>query len=133
MAIVYQHRRCDTNEIFYIGIGKEEKRAYNKYRNNKHWRYIVNKVGLTVEIIHKEINWEEACCIEKYLIRFYGRKDLGFGNLVNRTDGGDGAINPNLEIRKKMSEAHKGIKLSKEHRVKLSEAKKGKKTNPCTK
>ena len=27
MAIVYQHRRVDTNEIFYVGIGKNRERA----------------------------------------------------------------------------------------------------------
>ncbi len=35
MAIVYQHRRKDTNEIFYIGIGKNTNRAYNKYSRSK--------------------------------------------------------------------------------------------------
>ena len=30
MAIVYQHRREDTNEVFYIGIGETLKRAYQK-------------------------------------------------------------------------------------------------------
>jgi hypothetical protein len=27
MPIVYTHRRKDTNEIFYIGVGKSVKRA----------------------------------------------------------------------------------------------------------
>ena len=113
MAIVYQHRRKDTNEVFYIGIGNKESRAYNKYRNNRHWHYIVNKIGYTVEITHQDLIWEEACSIEKYLIAFYGRKDLGLGNLVNRTDGGDGVINRHIseESRKKMRNAQKGLRM----------------------
>ena len=29
MAIVYLHRRTDNNEIFYVGIGDDIKRAYD--------------------------------------------------------------------------------------------------------
>ena len=33
MAIVYRHIRLDKNEVFYIGIGKTEKRAYEKHHH----------------------------------------------------------------------------------------------------
>jgi hypothetical protein len=89
MAIVYQHRRNDTNEVFYVGIGRTEKRAYATNRT-KFWKNIVKKAGYQVEITHRDIIWEEACSIEKYLIAFYGRRDLGQGTLVNLTDGGEG-------------------------------------------
>jgi len=93
MAIVYQHRKNSDNTVFYVGIGKQEKRAYEKYGRGSHWDRVVTKYGYNVEITHRGINWEEAKSIEKYLISFYGRIDLGNGVLVNKTDGGDGTLN----------------------------------------
>lgn len=74
------------------------------------WHRIVKKHGYTIEITHENICWEEACTIERYLISFYGRHDLGLGNLSNMTDGGDGAINyiRSEELNKAHSEKMKG-------------------------
>jgi hypothetical protein len=129
MAIVYEHIRNDTNEVFYVGIGEEEGRAYVRYGRNPHWKNIVNKSGYTVNIIHKDIDWEEAKKIEILLIEKYGRKDLVTGNLVNMTDGGEGTLGliVSEETRQKRSEALKGKKLSDEHRQKMSEVRKSKK------
>lgn len=132
--IVYQHRRLDTNEIFYIGIGKTEKRAYSKHNRNKHWKNIVNKVGHKVEIITTCDTREEACQIEQYLIKYYGRRDLGFGSLVNLTDGGEGVLGltpmkgkkHSDETKSKISLAHKGRKHTEEARLNMSLAHKGK-------
>lgn len=88
---VYQHRRADTNEIFYVGIGNI-KRAYIKTNRNKYWKNIINKTDYKIEILHENLSWELACEIEIHLIKFYGRKDLRFGNLVNMTNGGEGAF-----------------------------------------
>ena len=126
MAVVYEHLRNDTNEVFYVGIGKKEKRAFSKYGRNPHWKNIVNKVGYTVNIIHKDIDHKEAKKIEILLIEKYGRKNLGLGNLVNMTDGGEGLLNPSIETRQRISEVHKGKILSEESKKKMSEAKKGK-------
>jgi len=92
MAIVYQHRREDTNEVFYIGIGETLKRAYQKKARSIFWISLTNKHSYTVEILFDNLTWEQACKKEKELIREYGRRDLGLGPLVNMTDGGDGAI-----------------------------------------
>jgi predicted GIY-YIG superfamily endonuclease len=89
MAVVYKHIREDLNEVFYIGIGKKEKRAYFKHRKNKYWVSIVGKTGYRVEILHKDVDWQEACRIEKTLIQKYGRKDTNTGVLCNMTDGGE--------------------------------------------
>ena len=110
MAIVYTHIRKDTNEIFYVGIGKTIARSKSKNNRNKYWHNIVNKVGYDIEIIHNNISWEEACELEKFYIKQYGRKDLGLGLLVNLTDGGEGICNVSLEARKKISESAKGEK-----------------------
>jgi len=91
MAIVYQHRRNDTNEVFYVGIGKDQYRAYSDRDRNKYWKNIVNKVGYIVQIVLEGVNYPEAFYTERYLIRYYGRKDLGLGLLVNVTDGGEGS------------------------------------------
>ena len=90
MAVVYQHRRNDTNEIFYIGIGKNKHRAGKKTNRNSHWHRIVNKYGFTKEILITNLTWEEAIKEEVRLIKKYGRKDLNKGSLVNQTNGGDG-------------------------------------------
>jgi hypothetical protein len=103
MAIVYQHKRLDNNELFYIGIGKTEKRAYSKNGRNRYWNRIALKVGYKVEIIFEGLTWKEACNKEKELIKEYGRKDLNTGILVNMTSGGEGT----LEILKTLSDEHK--------------------------
>ena len=73
MAIVYQHIRLDTKEVFYIGIGKAIKRAFSKHDRNKYWCHIVNKVGYEAEIVHENLTWEEAQIEEIKLIARYGR------------------------------------------------------------
>ena len=90
MSIVYRHRRLDTFKVFYIGIGKTEKRAYSKKSRNKWWKNIILKTEYSVEIIIEDISWKEAQEVEVLLISEYGRRDLGLGNLVNLTNGGEG-------------------------------------------
>lgn len=93
MAIVYKHIRKDTNEVFYVGIGKTNKRAYSKFGRNPFWYNIVNKTDYIVEIIETGLDWNTACNREQYWIQYYGRKDLNEGTLVNLTNGGDGVVN----------------------------------------
>lgn len=124
MAVIYRHRRIDTNETFYIGIGKDLKRAYSKHNRNKWWFNIVEKCGYDVDIIFDNISWEEAKQGEILLIKLYGRKDLGTGILVNMTDGGDGIIgrpkfNHSEETKIKMSLAAKGRIISENQKEKI--------------
>ncbi len=135
MAIVYEHLRNDTNEVFYVGIGVEEGRAFNKHNRNKHWHNIVNKAGYTVNIVYEDIEHDEAKNIEILLIEKYGRKDLGLGNLVNMTDGGEGSLGLicSEETRQKRSEAMKGKTISEETKLKMSEWHKGKTLSEETK
>lgn len=90
---VYRHRRLDTNEIFYIGISKYKFRSKSKCNRNSYWKNITNKIKYEIEIIAENLDKETACELEIFLIKEYGRYDLGFGLLVNMTDGGDGTEN----------------------------------------
>lgn len=135
--VVYQHRRLDTNEVFYIGIGKSLERAYKKASRNPHWHNIVNKAGYEVDILVQGCSLSEACEIEIGMIKAYGRHDLGLGSLSNQTDGGEGNLHPTIEERlkrgSKISERNKGqkawnkgLQLSKSHIDKMRLAKIGK-------
>lgn len=133
---VYCHITKDTNEIFYIGIGSK-KRAYVTYQRNIFWKNIVNKHDYKIEILHENLDWNLACEIETHLIKFYGRRDLGLGSLVNLTDGGEGTIGIirkeiTKEIRKKLSDSKIGFKHSEATKLKISKIQIGKKLSKYT-
>jgi hypothetical protein len=107
LAYVYRHIRLDKNEPFYIGIGSDDSgeysRAYIKKERNKYWHHVIKKSNYDVEILLEDLTWEQACEKEKEFIALYGRKDLGLGQLVNMTDGGDGLINPSEATKDKIA------------------------------
>lgn len=124
MAIVYRHRRLDTNDIFYIGIGKEEKRAFSKYKRSTLWYNVVNKTGYDVEIVSKDLSWDDACELEIFLISLYGKKIDNTGKLTNIADGGGGTLGykhqnrygrkHSLQTKTKIGASHLGKKYSDE-------------------
>jgi hypothetical protein len=130
MAIVYRHRRLDTNEIFYVGIGKYESRAYQKTKTKRSqfWFNITEKTEYEVEIIARDITYDDACELEVLLISEYGRKDLGTGSLVNLTVGGekpplnfgDKNFSRTKEGREIISKRMTGRIVTEETRLKLS-------------
>src|SRR6478736_5046825 len=90
--VVYRHRRLDTNEVFYVGMGSL-RRAYESTLSQKRsleWIRIVKKHGYIVEIVMDNITQEDALELEELMIKEYGRKNKGLGLLVNYTDGGEG-------------------------------------------
>jgi len=119
MAVVYQHRRKDTNEVFYIGVGKTKSRSVSKRARNMHWLNIANKVGFETDILISGLNWSDAIKVEIGLIKDIGRADLNRGHLVNMTDGGEGLCNPSEETISKFKKARTGNALSKETKAKL--------------
>jgi hypothetical protein len=105
--VLYIHKRKDNGEVFYVGIGNS-KRPYVKNKRSVWWKNIVKEHGYEIEILKENITWEEACELEKFYIKEFGRKDLGMGSLVNMSDGGDGLFNPSDEWKKNNSERNTG-------------------------
>ena len=114
MAVLYRHIRLDKDEPFYIGIGKDESRAYSKRNRTKYWHNITNK-GYDIEILFDDLSYDDAKLKEIEFIKLYGRIDLGTGILCNMTDGGDGS---------------NGFKHSKEALIKIGEKSKGRIKTP---
>ena len=131
---VYIHSNPETKEVFYVGIGKDN-RVWNKWAGrNKFWDNYVNKYGFEVEIIAENLTREQAEDIEIKLIAHLGRRQIDEGGtLVNRSTGGDGSkgYTHTEEYKQKMSQDRKGKctrkirKLSKESKEKISKKLKG--------
>ena len=137
---IYLHKRLDTGEVFYVGIGGG-KRPWETGNRNKFWRNIVKKAGYEVVVIEDCLTWDQAYEIEIMLVAHYGRRDRGKGPLVNLTDGGQGSPGHKHtdESKAKISAANKGktapnkgIPMSQEQRAKISAAGKGKTLSPET-
>jgi hypothetical protein len=126
MAIVYEHIRLDTNEVFYIGWGLTEKRAYEKGRN-EHWQRVVDKAGYRVNIFATGLTPEDAKEVEIAEISRIGRSDLNKGPLTNKTDGGDGTINMSATSIDNMRQKKMGVKLREDTKEKIRLGNKGKK------
>jgi hypothetical protein len=77
----------NTNDIYYVGIGSNVRRAYDKSRRNIHWKRRYNKYGLKVDIISENISLDAAREMEKFLIA-----SIGVENLCNITLGGEVAF-----------------------------------------
>ena len=125
--VLYVHKTPD-NIIFYIGIGTN-KRSREKTGRSVFWNRVVKKYGYNIEILSDNLTWENAQEAEIQLIKLYGRRDLGLGELVNMTDGGDGRFGSifSLETKLKMSNAKLGKKRPKDIGIKISKNKLGKK------
>jgi len=115
---------------YYAGKGSDD-RAY-RWHARVHMPPVKERI-----LVQEHASEEEAFVAEKFLIDFYGRKDLGTGCLANMTDGGEGfsGARHTEDSKKRIGKASLGnkyslgVKISEETRRKISEASKGR---PCS-
>lgn len=107
---------------YYIGKGRG-KRAWD--RNHS---CVVPLSTDRIVIMERNLSEIGALALERFYIRWYGRKDLGTGILRNMTEGGEGRSSPHSEITKiKMSLSHRGKRKTIRWKQNLSLSHKGKK------
>ena len=148
---VYVWIREDYNTIFYVGKGKTDyhhNRA-KTMKNNRHFKYIYNKVPTHYKLIHEGLTEDEAFRLEKETIhklvyeegysiqaRSYKGKEIKGRHLVNCTFGGEGISGYRHTPEGKAKSAkhgkdnpmygrrgklspHYGVKKSEEHKEKI--------------
>ena len=125
---VYQHRKKDTNEVFYVGKGKKS-RYLTESNRSKYWHNIVNKHNFVYEILFANLDEELALLIETELIDQY--KKIGI-KLCNLTNGGEGVsgLKHSEETKQKISYKSKGRIITEESKNKISKALLGTKKKP---
>lgn len=132
---VYAYLRQDGSP-YYIGKGKN-KRAWQKGKGE------INPPTDKTKIIILEKGLSEigSLAIERRLIKWYGRVDLGTGMLRNKTDGGDGSTGVKqsaIHVQKRVNASRgkamgmSGKSHTEESKEKLRLAMLGKNTGPQT-
>lgn len=127
--IVYMHIN-KANGKRYIGITSQSPqrrwRNGNGYYENEHFSRAILKYGwdnFSHMIVAENLTKQEACTIEKDLIKKYKSNKPRFG--YNKSIGGENPAEGTTmseETRHKMSESHKGLKRTAEQRKRMSEA-----------
>jgi hypothetical protein len=101
---VYAYLRKDGTP-YYIGKGKGDRafedHVYHKPPKNK----------LRIVFLERNLSEIGACALERRYIKWWGRKDINTGILINKTEGGDGIS---------------GYKFTEEQKENLSRLRKGK-------
>lgn len=83
---VYIHRRLDTNDIFYVGYGKNNRPNQHSRGRSQGWQTTVAAAGgFTIDIVGTYPNKHDACIHEQMYIGMC--RDQGIP-IVNVKDGG---------------------------------------------
>ena len=114
---VYAYLRQDGTP-YYIGKG-------HGYRHTSKDHKVKVPNSSRIVILERNLTELGAFALERRMILWYGRKDLGTGILRNKTDGGEG-VSSNTMLGNKNAKGNKGKPKSEEHRRKISESNKGK-------
>lgn len=125
----YAHIDSSNSEVFYIGKGLyhnngraqryESKKDRNKWHLNK-WNKCLTLGTFVVKVFFESTSEEEVFQMERDAIAFYGRKDIGTGNLLNMTDGGDGVSGSICSYRGQKRDPSVGVAISKAKKGKFS-------------
>ena len=127
MYYVYQHRRNDTNAVFYVGKGKGY-RCNQKTGRNIYWHRVADKHGYSIEKVVTNLDEELALLVEYELIDQYKKLNFVLSNLAEGGKGSSGYKFTTNQIEN-VRVAHVGKKHSAETKAKMSAIKKGKPPN----
>lgn len=133
---IYAYISKRTGLPYYIGKGTK-RRAFVKHHKGIP---VPNEINRII-IMERQLTNIGAIALERFYIKWYGRRDLNNGILLNRTDGGEGGDtvsnvtrklqsvakkgkpNPTLSLRNKINPPRKGTLTSDKTKQLMSESK----------
>lgn len=130
--IVYKHTNKNNGKVY---IGMTCQNAEDRWKNghgyhNQHFNNAIEKYGwanFSHEVIAENLSKEDACELERILIKAYDATDPSKG--YNQSLGGDGGgmykKHHSEETKKRISQARKEAGFTEEHKKHISESKSG--------
>ena len=113
---IYAYCRKTNGLPYYIGKGSG-RRVYEKHQkpisvpNNRNF----------IKIMESNLSEVGALALERFYVRWYGRKDNGTGILLNKTDGGDGVCGKPSWIKGKTQSEQTKEKLRQRNKEQFSD------------